>query len=200
MKWKLFRRYWPFVTPVTSQRPVTRSWTNVWVNSEDAGDFRRHYIHHDITVMTAKIPNVVWSGTFVVFLLLLLLLLLEVLVMNPQLKNPAAPIIRMDSALLSQSWMSPFTWTAKNRICRFHTRLVYSDLSIVSPYIWSLVKKSTENLAKYCRVRFGVPLAYLTHWRWLSRIKSPGHTDIGLRTQPYWPAKTPTRRKSCNPL
>ena len=50
----------PLVTSgFPSQRPVTRSlmfslicaWTNVWVNNRDAGDFRRHRAHYDVTVM-----------------------------------------------------------------------------------------------------------------------------------------------------
>ena len=48
--------------PVTggfpSQRPVRQSfdffihvWTNGWANNRDAGDLRRHHVHHGVTVM-----------------------------------------------------------------------------------------------------------------------------------------------------
>ena len=49
-------------SPVTgefpTQMPVTRSfdvficaWINGWVNNSDAGDFRHHRVHYDVTVM-----------------------------------------------------------------------------------------------------------------------------------------------------
>ena len=59
-------------SPVTSEfpshRPVTRSfdvffdtWTNGWVNNQDAGDLRRHRAHYDVTVMWCRIVSQ-WSG------------------------------------------------------------------------------------------------------------------------------------------
>ena len=66
IKWKHFPHYWPFVRgihqwPMNSpdkgqwQRALMFSlicvWTNRWVNSRDAGDFRRHRPHYDVTVM-----------------------------------------------------------------------------------------------------------------------------------------------------
>ena len=48
-------------SPVTgefpAQRPVTRSfdvfcaWMNGWVNNGEAGDFRRHHAHYDVTAI-----------------------------------------------------------------------------------------------------------------------------------------------------
>ena len=66
IKWKHFPRYWPFVrgihrTPVNS--PHKGQWRgalmfslvctriNGWVNNGEAGDFRRHHAHYDVTVM-----------------------------------------------------------------------------------------------------------------------------------------------------
>ena len=74
IKWKHFRRFWPFVClggggggkPVTggfpSQMPVTLNvdvfcgmrWTNGWANNRDAGDFRRHGAHYDVTVIRTR--------------------------------------------------------------------------------------------------------------------------------------------------
>ena len=70
IKWKHFPRYWPFVWPVTgllywwqvtgefpSQRLVARSFDVFFnlrlnlANNGDAGDFRRHRAHYDVTVM-----------------------------------------------------------------------------------------------------------------------------------------------------
>ena len=64
IKWKHFPRHWPFVrgihrSPVNS--PHNGQWrgalifsficvrTNGWVNSQDAGDFRRHHAHYYVT-------------------------------------------------------------------------------------------------------------------------------------------------------
>ena len=56
-------------SPVTggfpSQRPLTRplmfslicAWTNIWANSRDAGDLRRHRFHYDVTVMQLTDPG-----------------------------------------------------------------------------------------------------------------------------------------------
>ena len=69
IKWKHFQRHWPFV------RGIHQSWgissfkgqwlgalmfsltctcTNGWVNNRDAGDFRRHRAHYDVTLMAHK--------------------------------------------------------------------------------------------------------------------------------------------------
>ena len=73
IKWKHFPRHWPFVraihrSPVYSPRigqwrgalmfTLICAWTNVWVNSRDAGDLRRHRAHYDITAMIMM----VWSS------------------------------------------------------------------------------------------------------------------------------------------
>ena len=67
IKWKHFPRYWPFVRgihrwPVNSwhkgqwRRALMFSlicaWINGWVNSGEAGDFRRCRAHYDVTVMS----------------------------------------------------------------------------------------------------------------------------------------------------
>ena len=67
IKWTYFPRYWPFVwgihqSPVNSPHEGQRrgalmfslihAWTNGWVNNRDAGDWRRHSTHDDITVMS----------------------------------------------------------------------------------------------------------------------------------------------------
>ena len=66
IKWKHFPRYWPFVqgihrSPVNS--PHKDQWRgavmfslictriNGWVNNGEAGDWRRHRAHYDVTVM-----------------------------------------------------------------------------------------------------------------------------------------------------
>ena len=66
IKWKHFRRYWPFVQGI-HQSPVNNphkgqwhgalmfslicAWTNDWINNRDAGHSRRHCAHYDVTVM-----------------------------------------------------------------------------------------------------------------------------------------------------
>ena len=69
-KWKYFPRYWPFVrgnhrTPVNFPAQSQwrgalvlslicariNGWVNGWVNNGEAGDFRRHRAHYDVTVM-----------------------------------------------------------------------------------------------------------------------------------------------------
>ena len=64
--WKHFPRYWSFMrgilrppvdSPCKSQWrgalicSLMCAWTNVWSNSPDAGDLRRHGAHCDVTVM-----------------------------------------------------------------------------------------------------------------------------------------------------
>ena len=68
IKWKHFRRYWPFFrgihrSPVNSPHKgqwrgvlmfsLIRTLTNGWVNNRDAGDLRHHRAHCDVTVMQA---------------------------------------------------------------------------------------------------------------------------------------------------
>ena len=66
IKWKHFRRYWPFVRGI--HRPTMNSphkgqwrgdlmyslicvWINAWVNNREAGDLRHHRAHYDVIVM-----------------------------------------------------------------------------------------------------------------------------------------------------
>ena len=66
IKWKHFPRYWPFVrgshrSPVNSPHKgqwhgalmfsVICAWIKYWVNNRETGDFRRHRIHYNVTVM-----------------------------------------------------------------------------------------------------------------------------------------------------
>ena len=66
IKWKHFRRYWPFVwgihpSPMNSQHKgqwrgalifsLICVWINGWVNNRDAGDLRRYRVHYGGTVM-----------------------------------------------------------------------------------------------------------------------------------------------------
>ena len=66
IKWKHFPRYWPFVrgihrSPVKSPHKgkwrgalmfsLICVWINGWVNNGEAGDFRHHRAHYDVTVM-----------------------------------------------------------------------------------------------------------------------------------------------------
>ena len=66
IKWKHFPRSWPFMrgihlSPVNSPHKgqwrgavmfsLICVWINDWVNNHDAGDLRRHRVHHDVTVM-----------------------------------------------------------------------------------------------------------------------------------------------------
>ena len=63
---KTFLRYWPFVrgihrSPVNSPHKgqwrgalmfsLICAWMNGWINNREAGDLRRHRVHHDVTVM-----------------------------------------------------------------------------------------------------------------------------------------------------
>ena len=66
IKWKHFRRYWPFVwgihrssvnSPLKGQWrgalvfSLIYVWINGWVHNHDAGDLRRHHAHLDVTVI-----------------------------------------------------------------------------------------------------------------------------------------------------
>ena len=66
IKWKPFPRYWPFVwgihrSPVNSPHKclwrgalmfsLICAWINGWVNKREAGDWRPHQAHYDVTVM-----------------------------------------------------------------------------------------------------------------------------------------------------
>ena len=68
IKWKHFPRYWSFVwgihqSPENSPHndqwrwalmfSLIYAWTNGWVNHRDAGGWRRHRAHHDVTLMFA---------------------------------------------------------------------------------------------------------------------------------------------------
>ena len=70
IKWKYFKRYWPFVrgihrSPVNSSHKgrwcgasvvsLICTWTNGWANNRDAGDLIRHRAHNDITVMIRSV-------------------------------------------------------------------------------------------------------------------------------------------------
>ena len=69
VKWKHFPRYWPFVwgihrSPVNSPHKgqwrgalmfsLICAWIHSWVNNREAGDWRRHRAHYDVTVMTTS--------------------------------------------------------------------------------------------------------------------------------------------------
>ena len=80
IKWKHFRRYWPFVrrihrSPVNSpHKGQWRGalmyfwicvWINGWVNTREAGDLRRYRAHYDVTVMgppSLTQINWLWHG------------------------------------------------------------------------------------------------------------------------------------------
>ena len=66
IKWEHFLRYWPFVrgihrSPVNSPHKghwcgtlmfrLICAWINGWVNSHEAGDWRRSRAHYDVTLM-----------------------------------------------------------------------------------------------------------------------------------------------------
>ena len=74
IKWEHFPRYWPFVrgihrSPVNSPNKdqwrrallisLICAWTKGWVNSSDAGDFRRRRAHYIVTVMLCAINGMV---------------------------------------------------------------------------------------------------------------------------------------------
>ena len=66
IKWKHFPRYWPFVRGIhrsSVNSPHKGQWRgalmfslicariNCWVNKREAGDFRRHRVHYDFSVV-----------------------------------------------------------------------------------------------------------------------------------------------------
>ena len=66
IKWKHFPRYWPSVrgihrSPANSPHKglwrrslmfsLNCAWINGWANNREAGDLRRHRVHHNVTVM-----------------------------------------------------------------------------------------------------------------------------------------------------
>ena len=61
INWTHFpRNRWPVNSPLKSQWrralmfPLICAWINVWANSREPGDFRRHHAHYDVTVMIKK--------------------------------------------------------------------------------------------------------------------------------------------------
>ena len=69
IKWRHFSRYWPFVrgihrSPVDSPHKgqwrgalmffFICAWTNAWANNRDAGDFRCHLAHYDVTLIRGQ--------------------------------------------------------------------------------------------------------------------------------------------------
>ena len=63
IKWKHFPRYWPFVRGITLHKGHWRgalmfslicARINGWVNSDEAGDLRRHRTRSDVIVMRTK--------------------------------------------------------------------------------------------------------------------------------------------------
>ena len=61
IKWKNFPRHWPFVMGIQKGQwrgtlifCLICAWTNSWANNRDAGDFKRHGAHYDVTVMRAQ--------------------------------------------------------------------------------------------------------------------------------------------------
>ena len=96
IKWKHFRRYWPFMrgihrsqvnSPYKGQwRGALMSslicpWINSWVNNGEAGDLGRHRAHYDVTAMLIRSLNAFhkvsimrylswlssWSGLFIAY-------------------------------------------------------------------------------------------------------------------------------------
>ena len=71
IKWKDFRRYWPFVRGIhrSPHRGQWRgamfslicTWINGWVNNREAGDLRRYRAHYDVIVMISNLANCVCS-------------------------------------------------------------------------------------------------------------------------------------------
>ena len=85
IKWKHFRRYWPFHrSPAYSPHKghwrgalvfsLTCTWTKVWTNNRDAGDLRCHRSHYGVTVMAYyftrlkyhRFSTIVWYLFYVV--------------------------------------------------------------------------------------------------------------------------------------
>ena len=78
IKWKHFRRYWPFergihrwpVNPTHKDQwrgalmfSLMYVWTNSRGNNLDAGDLRRHRVNYDVTVMNWTNAGLFWAGT-----------------------------------------------------------------------------------------------------------------------------------------
>ena len=74
IKWKHFRRHWPFVrgshrSPVNSLHKgqwrgalmfsLVCAWINGWANDREASDLKRHLAHYDVTVMNTMMLVVV---------------------------------------------------------------------------------------------------------------------------------------------
>ena len=79
IKWKHFRRYWPFVrgihrSPVNSPHKgqwrgalifsLICVWINDWVNSRETGDLRRYRVHYDVIVMWWELCDSCWGKCF----------------------------------------------------------------------------------------------------------------------------------------
>ena len=72
IKWKHFPRYWPFCGELNSHQwillteasnaearrasmfSLIDTWTNGWVNNQDASGLRCHRVHYDVTVMSLE--------------------------------------------------------------------------------------------------------------------------------------------------
>ena len=81
IKWKHFRRYWPFVqgihwSPMNSPHKgqwrgawmfsLICAWTENWVNTWDTGDLRCHRSHYDLNIMNwpvdiIPVKNCTWN-------------------------------------------------------------------------------------------------------------------------------------------
>ena len=72
IKWKYFPRYWPFVRGIHRSQvnsphkgqwrgalilSLICAWINGWVNNREADDWRRHWAHNDVIVMSTYILN-----------------------------------------------------------------------------------------------------------------------------------------------
>ena len=101
---KHFPRYWPFVrgnhrSPVNSPHEgqwrgafmfsLNFTWINRWVNTREAGDFRRRRAHYDVIVMTSRrVIHVSDPHPHLV-----LNMLNEIHVWTPELATPWTPIL-----------------------------------------------------------------------------------------------------------
>ena len=78
IKWKHFPRYWSFVRKIhrlSVNSPhkgqwrgalmfsLICAWMNGWINNREAGDLRRHRVHHDVVIMVFCIMSErpIWS-------------------------------------------------------------------------------------------------------------------------------------------
>ena len=74
-----FPRYWAFVRGIHRSQvnsphkgqwrgalmfSLICSWTNVWVNNRDAGDYRRNQAHYDVIVMNLRSPAIFYLHHF----------------------------------------------------------------------------------------------------------------------------------------